>query len=130
MKEKVKIFNKDFIIDVVKSTLIATIASLIGVLILALIVKFVSIGENVIFPINQVIKIGSILIGCLAGIKHRENGAIKGAVTGLFYTLLSVFVFLIINKTLDGNSFNYIDFVSGIIAGTVSGIIAVNFKKK
>lgn len=130
MKAKALKINKSTVTDILRSSLIAVIVSLVLVLVLALIVKFTGIGNSVILPVNQVIKIVSILVGCLLGIKTKEAGILKGAVSGLLFTLISVFVFLIINKTLDGNSFSFMDFVAGIVAGAVSGIIAVNFKKK
>lgn len=123
-------FDKTFFMDIIRSTLIAVIISLVGVLALALAVKFSEIGDNVILPINQVIKILSILFGAIFGIKTKESGALKGLFIGLLYTLVSVFVFLILNKTLSGASFNYVDFATGAAAGLISGIIAVNFKKK
>lgn len=123
-------FDKTFFMDIIRSTLIAVIISLVGVLALALTVKFSEIGDNVILPINQVIKILSILFGAIFGIKAKESGALKGLFIGLLYTLVSVFVFLILNKTLSGSSFNYVDFATGAAAGLISGIIAVNFKKK
>lgn len=122
-------WNKNTLTDILRSALIAVIFSLIGVLILALVVKLTGIDSSVILPINQVLKILSILFGCLIGIKTKEKGALKGAIAGLIYTLISVFVFLILNGKLGADSFSYVDFVAGLAAGAISGIIAVNFGK-
>jgi len=130
MKGKAVSIKKTTVFDSIRGVLIALIVSLLGVLILALIVKLTSIGSEVILPINQVLKIISILLGCIFGIKEKEKGALKGGLIGLIYSLLAIFVFLILNKTLNGSSINYIDLVSGLVAGILSGIIAVNFRKK
>jgi putative membrane protein, TIGR04086 family/integral membrane protein, TIGR04097 family len=134
MKDKAKAkpvtVNKETIFDVIRGTLIAVISALLGVLILAIVIKFTGIGDSVILPINQALKILSVLIGCVVGIKDKTKGAIKGGIIGLLFTAIAIFVFLIINKTLEANSINAIDFIAGIAAGVVSGIIAVNFKKK
>ncbi|MDD3947713.1 MAG: TIGR04086 family membrane protein [Clostridia bacterium] len=130
MKGKAVSIKKTTVFDSIRGVLIALIVSLLGVLILALIVKLTSIGSEVILPINQVLKIISILLGCIFGIKEKEKGALKGGLIGLIYSLLAIFVFLILNKTLSGSSINYIDLVSGLVAGILSGIIAVNFRKK
>lgn len=130
MKAKSMSVNRNTVFDIIRSTLIAVIFSLIAVLILALVVKLTDISESVIMPIIQVIKIGSILGGCMLGIKEKSKGAIKGSINGLLYTAISVFIFLILNKKLDGNSFGVFDFIAGIVAGAISGIIAVNFRKK
>lgn len=130
MKSKAMSIKKATVFDIIRGVLLSVVISLIGVLILALIVKLTSIGNEVILPINQVLKILSILLGCILGIKEKEKGALKGSIIGLFYSLLSIFVFLILNKSLSGSSINYIDIVAGIAAGALSGIIAVNFRKK
>ncbi|HOB64501.1 MAG: TIGR04086 family membrane protein [Clostridiales bacterium] len=130
LKAKSLSINKTTIFDIIRGTLLAAVISLLGVLILALICKLTTVGNEVILPINQVLKILSILLGCIFGIKEKVKGAIKGGTIGLLYSLLSIFIFLILNKTLDGSSINYIDIVSGLAAGVLSGIIAVNFRKK
>ncbi|MFA5450337.1 MAG: TIGR04086 family membrane protein [Clostridia bacterium] len=130
MKSKSLPINKSTIFDIVRGVLWAAISSLIAVLILALIVKFTGIGDAIVLPIVQVVKILSILLGCVLGIKDKSKGAIKGAIIGLLYTAISVFVFLILKSGLEANSFSLIDFASGLAAGAVSGIIAVNFKKE
>ena len=130
MKSKAVSIKKTTVFDIIRGVLIALIVSMLGVLILELIVKLTSIGNEVILPINQVLKILSLLLGCVFGIKEKEKGALKGGMIGLIYSLLAIFVFLILNKTLSGSSINYIDLVSGLTAGILSGIIAVNFKRK
>jgi putative membrane protein (TIGR04086 family) len=130
MKGKAMAIKKTTVFDIIRGILLAAVISLAGVLILALIVKLTSIGSEVILPVNQIIKILSVLLGCLFGIKEKEKGALKGSIIGLSYSLLSIFIFLIMNKTLSGSSINYIDLIAGTAAGCLSGIIAVNFKKK
>lgn len=121
--------NKIFIKDIAKATLFSLIITLFSVLILGIIVKFVDVPNNILMPINQVIKVISVLVGCIIGIKTKENGALKGGLSGLIYTLVSIFIFLILGTNLKG-SFNIIDLILGIIIGAISGIIAVNTGKK
>ncbi len=130
MKSIAKLNNKPAIVDVLRSTLKAVIISIIGVLILAILVKFCNLSASIVFPINQTIKFASILLGCILGIKEKSHGAIKGAIIGLLYILLSVFIFLIVDKTLNAQSFNFIDFATGTAGGLISGIIAVNIGSK
>ncbi|MCL2630677.1 MAG: TIGR04086 family membrane protein [Firmicutes bacterium] len=122
--------NKAIVLDILRSTLIAVIASLIVVLVLALIVKLTGMGEGAILPINQVLKVLSVLVGCLFGIKDRSKGAFKGASAGLLYAVVSIFVFLVLKNSLSGNSFSFIDLIANTATGAVSGIISVNFRKK
>ncbi len=125
--EKIKI-DKSVLKDILGMTLISVLVTLVAVLIFGIIIKLVEVPEGIIMPINQVIKVVSVLIGALVGIKSKQKGVLKGAVAGLLYTLISVFVFLILGSSLSG-SFGVIDALSGIIIGAVSGIIAVNTGK-
>lgn len=125
--DKIKI-DKNTLCDILRMTLISVLITLVAVLIFGIIVKLADVPSGIIMPINQVIKVLSILLGAVIGIKCKEKGVLKGAVAGLLYTVISVFVFLILNKTLTG-SFGVVDAVSGIILGAVSGIIAVNTGK-
>ena len=122
--------SKDSIFDVIRTTLIATILSLLFVLIFSLILNFVGMGSGVITGVNQGIKILAILLASFAGIKNPKNGILKGALSGLLFTLFSILIFSIISKKLNINALNLIDVAFGIVAGAISGILAVNLKKK
>lgn len=121
--------NKTNILDIVKACIISVIISLLFVLILALCVKLFTMEAKVIMPINQVIKILSIFGGCFFGFKYKEKGAIKGGIVGIFYAVLSVLVFGIIENSVSFKNFNWFDMIAAIIAGIISGILAVNIRK-
>lgn len=123
-------FNKNTLFDIVRSTIIAVLISLILVLIFSLLVNLLNIKEAIIMPINQVIKTLSILFGCFIGIKEGRNGALKGGMAGLLYTLLSIVIFGLISHAVKFNMLNLIDIALGIVTGAISGILAVNLKKR
>ena len=58
-----------FIGSVIKGSLIALSFSLVGILVFAFVLRFVTISDTAIKPINQVLKILSILIGVFCGLK-------------------------------------------------------------
>ncbi len=120
--------DKATVTDIVRASLIAVIISLLAVLILGIIMKFVDISDAILLPVNQVIKVISVLLGCIIGIKCKTRGALKGLAVGAIYTLASILIFWIVNGNLGGN-FGVVDAVSGLITGAVSGIIAVNTGK-
>lgn len=122
--------NKHFFLDIIRTTIIAVIISLVLVLVFALIVNLVEVGEKVILPVNQAIKVISILASCFVGFKENKQGAFKGALSGLCYTLLSVLVFGLISKEISFNLMKLIDIALGIVAGAISGILSVNIRKK
>lgn len=114
-----------------KGGLIATAISLILILIFAFIIKIIGISDNLISPINQVIKTISILIGIIFALKDKqEKGLICGVVTGLIYTIIAFVVFSILNGcfAFDKSLFN--DILFGAIAGAICGILIVNLKHK
>lgn len=115
--------------DVLRAALIALLISLVGVLVLALIVRWASLDDTAITIGNYVIKALSLVTGVLLGFKTPSSGAAKGALTGLLYMLLCMFVFAIADGFRSAN-FNYVDLITTVIAGTVAGIIAVNVRGK
>lgn len=121
--------NKTNVTDILRSTLIAVIISLIAVLIFGIVIKLANVPDNIILPINQVIKVVSVLMGCVIGFKHKEKGALKGGIAGTLYTALSILIFWVICGSPKGN-FGWADAVTGIISGAIAGIIAVNIGKK
>ncbi len=125
-KQKPKIF-----INVIKGSLISLSFSLVGILIFAFILRFAPISDNLIAPINQVIKGVSILIGTLWALrKVREMGLISGLLIGFVYTVLAFVAFSILDGHFEFSKTLLNDILFGSIIGAICGIIAVNFKKK
>lgn len=129
--DSVKRGKSDFFLSLIKGSLIALSISLIGICVFAFILRFIDISVDAIKPINQVIKFGSIIIGTFMGLKKaKEMGLVSGFLIGSIYTLLAFLVFSILNggMTFDTSLLN--DTIFGGIAGGISGVVAVNFKKK
>ena len=122
--------NKQNIFDVIKSVLFSLISSILLVLIFALFVKYLSLEKDVIVPVNYFIKIFSILLGSIIGIKNKNGGAVKGFFIGIFYYLFSILLFSIFSANFSLVKFNYIDLLCLALCGIISGIIAVNIKKR
>ncbi len=117
------------VLDVLKAILFSILISLALVLIFAIIIKFASLDNKVIMPVNVAIKILSVLIGTLLGFSHAQNGILKGAITGLLYMLLTFLIFSALNSFKDV-SFSWIDLITLPFVGAISGIVAVNVKAK
>lgn len=126
--EKSSEFRND-VTDVLKAVLIATLISLGGVLIFAIILKYASLSDAVILPVNIVIKLLSVLIGVFIGFKNPQNGILKGAIAGALYMLFTFLIFAALNAFKDVE-FSWIDLITLPVAGAISGIIAVNVKRK
>lgn len=127
----VKDTKKAFWTQVLKGTLIAVSFSLVAILIFALIIKYVGITDNLISPINQVIKVISIFIGTFFALKKDcSKGLAKGLFIGVFYTALAYILFSALSRTFAFNLTLLNDMLFGMIIGAICGIIAVNLKRK
>ena len=120
-----------FFTSLIKGSLIALSISLIAICLFAFILRFCDISEEAIKPINQIIKIASIVIGAYIGMKNcREMGLITGFFVGILYTILAFVIFSLLNGGFDFKSSLINDLIFGGIAGGISGILAVNFRKR
>ena len=117
-------------LPIVKGSLIALCVSLIGILIFAFCLKFTSLSDKLILPINQVIKGLSIFLGVFFGLKKRkEMGLVSGLLIGLIYTVVAFVAFSILNASFNFDTTLLTDIIFGTIMGGICGIICVNLKK-
>ena len=121
----------DFWLGVVKGSLWAVSISLIAILLFAVIIRFTNLSDSFIMPINQVIKIFSILIGTLMGAKvNPQKGLKMGFFIGLFYSILAYLIFSILSTNFSFSMTTIIDFVFASIIGAICGIFAVNIANR
>lgn len=129
MDKKLKIEKNDFI-DIVRSSLIAVVSSLVLILIFAIIIKFTGIADNIILVINMIIKSLSVVLGILFGIKNVKLGAVKGLLSGVLFVVVTYALFAIINLDGSVDLGMVIDSLIILAESLLSGIIAVNIKDK
>jgi len=128
--EKKSIKGNGVISDSLKSAVFAVLIPLILTLIMSIVVHFVSIDVGIVNIINIAIRIVSILLGLLIGVKQPSKGILKGNIVSVLYILLTYVLFGIIASDFSLKASMLIDSGSAFIAGVVSGIIAVNVKSK
>ncbi len=116
------------IFQIVKAAAAAVIISLAFVLIFTLIIQLFSLPLDAVKPVNQVFKIISIAAGGLIFIRG-EKGLIKGAIYGLAAVLVTYLLYGLISGSLAISWKFAIEILLGVVAGGISGIIAVNIKK-
>lgn len=122
------LLKKD-VADILRASLIALLISLVLVLAFALIVRWASLDGTALTIGNYVIKAVAVLIGVCVGFKSASGGAVKGALTGLLYMLLCVFVFAVADGFKSAN-FNFADLLTTVITGIIAGIISVNIPRR
>ena len=96
------------------------IFTIAAILIFALIIKESNMADNVINPINQVIKILGIMIATFFAVrKSTENQWITGGLSGIFYIILGYLVFSLV----EGRFGNLLMLLSDVVMAAVIGIV-------
>lgn len=117
-----------FMADVGKAVGIAVLVSLGGVLLFALVIYLAALPSSVITPVNQIIKVIAIFLGCVLGFRP-EQGIAKGAVAGLLSIILTYLIFAFLSGGVTFSVTAILELVFGGIIGAISGIISVNLRK-
>lgn len=128
-------FNKKFsspiLANILKGALIAVSISLILILLFAVLIKLTNIPDVAISPVNQVIKIISIFLGCFLCLKKLpQKGLVTGSFVGMLYTVLAFLIFSLLGGTFSFNLTLLSDIIFASIIGGICGIMAVNKKIK
>lgn len=108
--------------EVGKGIALAAVITLAMVLVFALFIKLFSIGSSVIMPVNQVIKVLAIFLGCFFCLKPGKT-ALKGALCGLGAAIVTYFIFAAIAGAISFGWGTVLDFLFGALAGGISGAI-------
>ena len=95
---KIKSINWSNILKLLKCALIGIVATLIGTVIFAFILKFANVSSTFVSYINNLIKTISIFVMIMC-IKRtfNEKLIVKSILAGIIYAVLSFFVFSIVN---------------------------------
>ena len=85
---------KDFFLSLTRGVLVALSASLVFILLFAVLLKFFELSDMAIKIVNQVIKILSVCFGVGISLKRdKKRGILKGLLVGVLYTIVSYLVF-------------------------------------
>ena len=118
----------DGFFTVIKGMLLALAVSLLTALVFAVLLRVSGVGERHIYPINQVVKGVSIVIGVVAFVRG-ENGWIKGGGIGLLFTGLSYLAFSAIGGDFSLSWLILVELFTAFLLGAIAGILTVNIKK-
>lgn len=117
------------ILELMKCIGIALVSALVLELIFACILKWSGLSSSCITPVNQVIKVISIFLGCFFGL-DGELGIVKGLIEGLLSTLLFKFVFSFLAGSFSWDLFFLLELLFGTIVGGICGVLSVNLRRK
>lgn len=116
------------IFQVLKAVLAAVLFSLVFVLVFTIIIQLFSLPAGAVKPVNQVLKILSVVAGGLIFIRG-DKGLLKGIIYGVLAVIVTYLLYGLISMSLSISWFFLLELAIGALAGGVSGVIAVNIKK-
>ena len=114
--------------SIIKGVGIAVACSFLSAVVFASVLRASSLSDSVIYPVNQMLKSVSILLGVLVAVRG-EKGLIKGAAVGALYTAVSYLLFASIGGDFSLSWLILAELLLCVVVGGLSGIIAVNLKR-
>ena len=127
---KTKSIAGDIIKRALKGTLISMVFTVAVILLFALIIKETGLADNVIAPVNQIVKILGIVGASYFAIKGMtEKQWLTGGLAGLLFISLSYLVFSLIEGMFGSVALLFSDMLMGLLVGMVFAIILANFGK-
>ncbi len=122
--------KKANILGVLKGVLVAVCISIVGVLLFAVVYKFVAMNGTTIKIVNQVIKVLSVLLGVNVALNgNKTKGAVKGLLIGVIYSIVAYAIFGLLSSTFTFNLSILYDAIFAGLVGLIAGIFLVNLKK-
>lgn len=121
---KVKSSNSSAILSILKCVLLALVITLVGIVILAIILKFRDLSTTFINTINNIIK-GLAIFFMVTCVKRTSGEKLlaKAVVAGVLYSVLSFIIFSILNGGFTFNLSVLYDLLFAIITAIIASII-------
>ena len=113
---------------VIKGVGLALAFSFLASVVLASILQFSPLPDKVIYPINQTVKVVAIVLGTLVFVRG-EKGLLQGLAIGALFTALSYLTFSALGGDFSLSWLIFGEMALALIAGGLSGAIAVNLRK-
>ena len=121
--QKIK-FNFSNILTLVKCALIGLVATLLGIVVFSVTLKFADLSNLVISYVNDIIKAFSIFIMVMC-IKRKSGDRLmfKALFAGIIYAILSFVIFSILNGQFVLNMTFVYDLLFAVIASAIVSVI-------
>ncbi len=112
--------------------LLASVAvTILGVVVFALLIKWLALSDTVISVLNQALKLLAIFIGVRACVGRGGTGGVfKGALIGLVYMVLGVMGYAFLSGLSLSPTAYLADLGMGVAAGGLCGMIMSNLQAK
>lgn len=125
-KSKTEKISSNIVVSFLKGLIVSMLVSFALIILLALSLKWFSLDEKFISPINLAIKTISVIVGSCIAVKGESRGLIKGVAFGLLYIVSAFVCFSVLAKSFALDMSFLLDVLFAGIAGGIVGIIKVN----
>ena len=127
---KLKSINLSNVLIILKCCLIGIVATLIGIVAFAVVLKFADLNNTVVSWVNDIIKGASIFLVVFFLKRKFENGLlVKSIIAGVIYGLLTFIIFSILNGGFAFNMSIVYDLLFAVIVSAIAAVI-LNLVKK
>jgi putative membrane protein (TIGR04086 family) len=114
-----------------RGLLVAIGATLVCVLLFALLMQWLKPSDQVIRIVNQLIKLASIFAGVYAAVgRSGDNGLLIGAGVGLGYMLLGVLLYALLSGQQLPFTAYLSDIAMGVAGGGIAGAIVAGMRRR
>lgn len=119
------------VLGILRGVLAAVAVTVLGVVIFALIIRWMGLADTAISVLNQVLKLLAIFVGARACVgRGGTGGVVKGAVVGLLYMLLGILGYAFLSGLELTPAAYLADLGMGVAAGGLCGVIMANMQPK
>lgn len=116
---------------IARGLLTSIAVTVLGVVVFALLIRWMSLSDTVISVFNQALKLASIFVGARACVgQGGTNGVFKGATIGLLYMMLGIVAYAFLSGLTLVPSAYLADLGMGVAAGGLCGMIMSNMRAK
>lgn len=128
---KLKSVNFSGILTILKCVMVGIVSTLLGIVIFAIVLKFVDLSSNVVGYVNDAIKVLSLFImAILLKRNNAEKLLLKAILGGAIYAVLSFVIFSILNGGMIFNMSAVYDLIFAIIASAIIAVIVNLLNRK
>ena len=114
-----------------KGVCVATGATLLCMVLLALAVVFLRISDNALFLMNQLAKVASIFAGAYFAVgPGGQRGFVTGAAVGFVYMVLGYGVYWAFHGSVSAPLVMLGEMLLGAVLGALSGAVVANLRPK
>lgn len=121
---------KQNIFRYLKALFVSLIITFACIILFAFIIKWASLPDKVISPVNMAIKAISVFFGAMVLTKNTSKGMLQGLLFAGLYTLLAFIIFSILAQKLTLGPGFVADLAFAVVVGAIGGMVGVNVKKK